>query len=123
MKTQWRAVEDIGPDQKKEGTTVAKADVLLQFNVDDAEKFGQYRVSAAPTIRASGGKVLVAANSADVREGALQAKLVTIIEFPSREAAETWYASPEYAAVRHLRHEAGSEESLAFLEGFEPPVA
>ena len=80
-----------------------KAYVLLQFNVTDQETFGRYRLGAAPTIRANGGKVLVAAGGPDVREGARPASLVTIIEFSSREAAETWYVSPEYKAVHHLR--------------------
>lgn len=100
-----------------------KAYVLLQFNIDDPDTFGRYRQGAAPTILANGGKVLVAANKGDLREGALPAGLVTIIEFPSREAAEAWYASPEYDAVHHLRTDATSSGSLAFLDGFVPPAA
>ena len=99
-----------------------KAYVLLQFNVDDQETFGRYRQGAAPTILANGGKVLVAAAATDIREGTLPARLVTIIEFPSREAAETWYASREYSAVHHLREDATSAGSLAFLDGFEIPA-
>src|SRR5450631_9828 len=99
-----------------------KAYVLLQFNVNDQETFGRYRQGAAPTILSSGGKVLVASSNTDVREGALPANLVTIIEFPSREAAETWYASPEYGAVHHLRQDATSAGSLVFLDGFEIPA-
>lgn len=100
-----------------------KAYVLLQFNIDDPETFGRYRQGAATTILSNGGKVLSAASNADVREGALPARLVTIIEFPSREAAEAWYASPEYDAVHHLRTDATSAGSLAFLDGFVPPAA
>jgi uncharacterized protein (DUF1330 family) len=99
-----------------------KAYVLLQFNVDDQEIFARYRRSAAPTIFSHGGKVLAAAANTDVREGAPPASLVTIIEFPSLEAAETWYASPEYEAVHHLRTDATSAGSLAFLNGFEMPA-
>ena len=99
-----------------------KAYVLLQFNVDDQETFGLYRQGAAPTILSNGGKVLVAAAKGDVREGALAASLVTIIEFPGREAAEAWYASPEYAAVHHLREDATSAGSLTILDGFEIPA-
>jgi len=51
-----------------------------------------------------------------------QTKDPTIIEFPSREAAENWYASPEYEAVHHLRLEATSAGSLVFLDGFEIPT-
>lgn len=99
-----------------------KAYVLLQFNIDDPESFGRYRQGAAPTIVANGGRVLVAANKADLREGVIPAGLVTIIEFPSREAAEAWYASSEYEAVHHLRTDATSAGSLAFLDGFVPPT-
>lgn len=101
---------------------MAKAYVLLQFNLDDPEKFGSYRQQAARTILSHGGKALVAADGADTREGALPAGRVTILEFPSRSAAEAWYASPEYAAFKHLRHESTSSGSLVFLDGFEPPT-
>ena len=101
---------------------MSKGYVLLHFNIDDPQKFDLYRKGAAPTILSHGGKLLVAANTADVREGALPAKLVAIIEFPSREAAETWYASPEYASIKHLRHEACSSNGVAFLDGFVPPA-
>ncbi len=101
---------------------MSKAYVLLQFDLNDPEMFLRYRQGAAPLIVAHGGRVLVGASSPDVREGALPAKLVTILEFPSREAAEAWYASPEYAAVKHFRHDATSAGSVAFLEGFVPPA-
>jgi uncharacterized protein (DUF1330 family) len=100
---------------------VARAYVLLQFNIENQEIFGRYRQGAAPTILANGGKVLVAAGNVDTREGELPASLVTIIEFPSREAAETWYASPEYGTVHHLREDATSAGRLTFLDGFEIP--
>jgi uncharacterized protein (DUF1330 family) len=99
-----------------------KAYVLLQFSVENQELFGRYRQGAAPTILANGGKVLVAAANNDVREGTLPASLVTIIEFPSRDAAEAWYTSPEYGAVHHLREDATSTGSLTFLDGFDIPA-
>lgn len=102
---------------------MAKAYVLLQFNMSDPEKFGSYRQHAAPTILSNGGRVLVAAADANPCEGALPANRVTVIEFPSRNAAEAWYASSEYSAFKHLRHEATSMCSLVFLDGFVPPVA
>lgn len=101
---------------------MSKAYVLFQFNMSDQEKFGLYIQNAAPTVLANGGKVLVAAADADVREGTPGAHRATIIEFPSRAAAEAWYSSSEYAAFKHLRHEATSEAGLVFLDGFEHPA-
>ena len=96
-----------------------KAYVLLQFNVSDPEMFGRYRQSASPVVLGSGGKVLVGGSKADVREGQLPTEAFTILEFASKEAAETWYTSPEYQAVKHLRTDSTSG-SLAFLDGFTP---
>jgi len=99
---------------------MSKAYMLFQFNMSDPEKFGTYIQNAGPTVLANGGKVLVAAADAAVREGAHPVQRVTIIEFPSRAAAEVWYASSEYVALKHLRHESTSAASLVFLDGFEP---
>jgi uncharacterized protein (DUF1330 family) len=101
---------------------MSKAYVLFQFNMSDPEKFDLYIQNAAPTVLANGGKVLVAAADADVREGTLPSHRVSIIEFSSRTAADAWYASSEYAAFMHLRHEATSAASLEFLDGFELPA-
>lgn len=95
---------------------MSKAYVLLQFNMSNPEKFGLY----IQTVLGNGGKVLVADADADVREGTPPAYRVAIIEYPSRAAAEAWYASPKYATVKHLRHEATSAADLVFVDGFEP---
>ncbi len=98
-----------------------KCYVLYQFNVTDPETFARYRISAAQFVRAHGGNVLVGGTTPDVQEGSLPANLATILEFPSKEAAEGWYNSPEYSAIKHFRTESTSSGSLAFLEGFVPP--
>jgi len=90
--------------------------------MSDPERFGHYCQYAVPTILCNGGKILVAAVDADVREGTPPANRVTIIEFPSREAVEAWYASSEYSGFKHLRHEVTSAGSLLFLDGFETPT-
>jgi uncharacterized protein (DUF1330 family) len=41
-----------------------------------------------------------------------------VIEFPSREAAEAWYHSPEYQAILPHR-KANSEGHIAIVDGFE----
>ena len=93
-------------------------------------KYGRPRPTAnwfsggktAPTVLANGGNVLVAAADANVREGTPPSNRVTTIEFPSRAAADAWYTSSEYAAFKHLRHEATSAARLVFLDRFEPPA-
>jgi len=41
-----------------------------------------------------------------------------VIEFPSREAAEGWYASDAYQAILGIR-QANSTANLAFVDGYE----
>ena len=98
-----------------------KAYALFQFNLVDGDKFGRYVPPAVASVIARGGKVLVASENSYIREGKLSAGRTALIEFPSREAAVTWYECPEYEAVIHLRHEATSEGSCVILDAFEPP--
>ena len=96
---------------------------LFQFTVDDVDGFGQYTRAAASTVAAHGGRVLVASADTDVREGDARGGFTTIIEFPSREAAEAWYASSEYQSASVLRHQATSNGSLVIHSEFVPPQA
>ncbi|MER7283264.1 DUF1330 domain-containing protein [Dactylosporangium sp. NPDC000244] len=61
------------------------------------------------TLDPFGGRFLVHGPPVEVREGEWPGTVV-IIEFPSLDAARSWYDSPAYQAIRHLRtdHIAGS---------------
>ena len=60
-----------------------------------------YLEAVEATVAPYGGKWL-AQGPGDVIEGAWPGSVV-LMEFPSRAAATSWYESPEYAAIRHLR--------------------
>lgn len=100
-----------------------KAYALFQNNLKDPAKFGSYVAAAIGTVFSHGGQVLVGAEDYDSREGTIPTRRTTILEFPSMEAAVTWYESPEYQAVIHLRHEATSDGSCQILDGFVMPGA
>jgi uncharacterized protein (DUF1330 family) len=100
---------------------VSKVYALFQFTVDDVDGFRQYTRAAAPTVAAHGGRVLVASANTDVREGDVGGGFTTIVEFPSREAAEAWYSSPEYHSASVLRHQVTSNGSLVIISEFVPP--
>ena len=42
-----------------------------------------------------------------------------LVRFDSRAAAERWYDSPEYAAVRHLRQRSSTPTAI-IVEGVSP---
>ena len=66
-----------------------------------------------------GGKVLVADREVKDVEGSPK-QVIVIIEFESEEAAQQWYNSPEYTAVKGLRTSA-TEGWLAIAKGFVMP--
>ncbi len=102
---------------------MSKAYVLIQFNLINQELFGKYVRATFPSILDNGGQVIVAAENPPALEGSMLIGRTTIIEFPSKEAAVTWYNSNDYNAVKHLRHEATNNGSLIILDAWKKPSA
>ena len=70
------------------------------------------------TLAPFGGSFVIHGGPPTVLEGSWQGDLV-VLAFPSRAAAEGWYASPAYRAILPLR--TGSSVSDVFLiDGVEP---
>ena len=93
--------------------------IVAQMQVNDIDMYYDYASKIAPTVRPFGGR-LVAANYAEVREGALPYKRTVIGEFPSLEAARSWYESEAYQEIIGLRKSA-TEGVLFFVEGMTMP--
>ena len=70
------------------------------------------------TLAKHGGKYLIRGGNSTQMEGTEQGTRKVVIEFPSREAAEAWYHSPEYQAILPHR-KANSEGHIAIVDGFE----
>ena len=78
--------------------------------------FAEYRKAVPATIEAFGGKFIARGGSLTLLEGEWKHPRVVIIEFPSREAAEAWYASPEYRTIIGLRLDSTAGD-LIIIEG------
>lgn len=92
--------------------------VIANYTIHDQEKYEKYPPAVMPTIQQYGGKLLVAEH--DARAKGCPHQVLVIIEFESVEAARQWYASPEYAAIKHYREEA-SEGWGGIVPGFVMP--
>jgi uncharacterized protein (DUF1330 family) len=90
--------------------------VIAQLQVEDADAYNEYARAVGPTVAPFGGRVLVAADDADVLEGERPYSRTVIGEFPSVEAARSWYQSPAYGAIRQLR-QAASRGTVFIVEG------
>jgi len=102
---------------------VAKAYALVQGNLQDIETFRRYASPAKESIAAHGGRLIVATENKDVREGPVLTNRTVIVEFPSREAAVRWYESAEYQALIPVRREATTDCTCVILDGVELPAA
>ena len=69
-----------------------KGYVVANIRVKDQEKFQQFSGMAGPVIRKYGDKVLARGPGADRLEGDVSG-VVMMIEFESKEAANTFYHS------------------------------
>jgi uncharacterized protein (DUF1330 family) len=93
-----------------------KAFVIAAETPKDEAMFAEYRKAVPATLGAFGGKFVVRGGHLTLLEGEWPHPRLVIIEFPSREAAEGWYRSPEYLKIIGLRH-SSSVGNLVIVEG------
>lgn len=80
-----------------------KAYLIATETVHDEAMFARYRQEVIKTLAPFGGQFIVRGGNLTVLEGAWPRARTVIIEFPSRAAAEGWYASDDYRKIISLR--------------------
>ena len=74
--------------------------ILAHVRVTDWDRYGAYVRHTPRVIAEFGGRFLVRGAEPVVLEGEADSRRVVIIEFPSLELAQAFFASPQYARVR-----------------------
>ena len=92
-----------------------KGYVVANVRVRDQEKYRQFSGMAGPAIQKYGGTVLARGAVADRLEGDVDG-IVMMIEFESKDAANTFYHSEEYQAAKTVREEC-ADTDLMIAEG------
>lgn len=82
--------------------------VIAQISVTDPVAYPDYVARVNATVEHYGGEFLVRGGKARSYEGTPPGDRTVVIRFPSYEAAQSWYHSPEYAPVRALRQKAST---------------
>jgi uncharacterized protein (DUF1330 family) len=90
--------------------------VVSMIRVDDPETYSKYTALTPPTVKAHGGIFLARGGTVDTVEGEPFKQRLAILEFPSKEAIKTWFASPEYQKAKKYR-DASSEARILVIEG------
>jgi uncharacterized protein (DUF1330 family) len=80
--------------------------VIVHVDVTDPDKYEQYKVKAAESVAAAGGRYLARGGDVEPLEGAPPPPRTVILEFPTMPAASAWYHGPGYAEARVIRNDA-----------------
>ncbi|HEV2317116.1 MAG TPA: DUF1330 domain-containing protein [Thermoplasmata archaeon] len=92
---------------------------ILDIDWHDEVKAAEYRKILGPSVEKFGGKTLVA-NSPLVLDGDWSPRRIAVMEFPSMEALQSWYRSPDHAPALQLRR-AGAKSAMIAVERPTPP--
>ena len=76
--------------------------VIANYTIHNREEYDKYPPAVGPTISQYGGRLLVVDREVKALEGE-PGQVIVVLEFESVEAAQRWYDSPEYSAIKHLR--------------------
>ena len=79
--------------------------LLVQGIVTDPEGFKAYNLALPPIYKKYGGQYLALqpASRVEVAEGSPENRSIVIAKFPSKQAAWSFWKSPEYEAAKQLR--------------------
>ncbi|HYC38751.1 MAG TPA: DUF1330 domain-containing protein [Usitatibacter sp.] len=93
-----------------------RAYVFAEVDITNPEGYKEYSAQVPATLEKYGGRFLVRGGRATPLEGEWPQVRRVILEFPTLEAAQKWWDSPEYEKPKALR-QANSKGRLLLLEG------
>ena len=93
--------------------------VIFDIEVIDQAGYDEYKQLAPATVTAYGGKYLARGSKTEVLEGEWVPKRLVILEFPNTGRSKEWLNSPEYSAIKHIRHRT-TKSNMVVVEGLQP---
>ena len=90
--------------------------VIIDVEITDAERYGEFMEKVTATVEANGGKFVVRGGAFDVIEGDWTPDRLALLEFATVEDSRAWLASPEYNALNEIRT-SSSNINMVVVEG------
>ncbi|GGR35366.1 DUF1330 domain-containing protein [Deinococcus ruber] len=90
--------------------------VIVNTRVSDPIRIQTYRDLAEQSVKQFGGHYLVRGGFMRVLEGPYHPERMVLLEFPTVERAQAWYASAAYAEAKQAR-EGIAEFEMVLVEG------
>ena len=92
--------------------------VIVDVEVHDPEEYQEYSKQVPATVAQYGGRFVVRGGAYETREGEWSPQRIVVLEFPSLEAARSWYDSPDYQAILPIRQANSHCNFLTIVEGY-----
>jgi uncharacterized protein (DUF1330 family) len=90
--------------------------ILANVHVTNPAQYDDYRKFSSAAMQAHGAEVCVRGGAVTVLEGDWTPERVVLLKFPSHEAAQAFYDSPEYGRARQAR-EGAAVMRMVLIDG------
>ena len=91
--------------------------LIARVDITDWDSYRVYMHHTPRVIQKFGGHFIVRGGETITVEGPTEESRVVVIEFPSMEQAQAFYASPEYKRIKKFRDGAGSAQ-FVIVDGY-----
>ena len=86
--------------------------VVVDISIHDPETYERYKRLAPASTAQYGGRYAVRGGATQALEGDWTPERLVILEFPTADAARTWWSSPEYSEARAIRNQCATAHML-----------
>ena len=91
--------------------------LIVDTKINDEEAYEEYKILAKPIVESFGGEYLVRGGFTTVSENELWTPTrMVLVQFPSRQAAENFLSSDEYAPVKAIRNKY-AKTTMTIIDG------
>lgn len=95
--------------------------LIFEIEITDPQAWEEYRRMAGPVMAAGGGRFLASDPAVIALEGGWSPPSLSIVEFPSVDAARRFYRSPAYRETIPLRQRASRGRGV-LVAGIDEPT-
>lgn len=75
---------------------------IANYTTTNQAEYKKYIAAVGPILEAYGAENIVIDRDSELLEGSA-GQVTIVLRFATKSAAEAWYRSPEYQAIKHLR--------------------
>ena len=75
---------------------------VANYTITNQTEYKKYLEAVGPSLQAHHAESIVVDRDSALLEGSA-GQVTVVLRFATKAAAEAWYESPEYRAIRHLR--------------------